>query len=35
MDADAAAAWFYFGLIAAGTLFLCGVAWALERRGYR
>lgn len=30
---DTAAAWFYFGAIAAGTLFLCGVAWALERLG--
>lgn len=29
---DAAAAWFYFGLIAAWVLLMCGLAWALERR---
>lgn len=28
---DTAAAWFYFGTIAAALLFLCGLAWALER----
>lgn len=30
---DTAAAWFYFGLIAATLLVACGLAWIFERGG--
>lgn len=30
---DTAAAWFYFGALAAVLLVLCGLAWIFERAG--